>query len=691
MSVGALIFEIIANTGRFETDTGRAAKIAEKRAKEIERSFSAMGAKIGKALALVGGPTGLGLLIKNSIDASAELDDLSQKTGIAVESLSRLQYAAGREGVEDLGGSLAKLAKNIATNAELFDIIGVKTKDASGQLRSAEDVFKDIAEVFAKSPDGIRKTALAMEIFGKSGAALIPLLNQGRAGLQALGDEADRTGNTISSNTAKAADEFNNNMFALKGSIKGAVNEITEGLLPSLNRISEAMVSAGSQTTFFEKAGRALGVVFETITVLGANVAYVIEQIGITLGGLYAIQTKVLTGDVKGAVNIWKEMAADAEAARKEIDAFSDSVLKAKKASEASPKSDDKTGSNALPDIEAIKKARDEAVRAAKKAADDVQKEREKQLQENAAAEEKQRESIASVIDALKDESATMGLTNAQIQARTLAKLGATDAEVKQAYELAKYIDLQKAAEEADKERAAVLKETRTYAEVYADEIARLNVLFANGTKDSAIYNRAVAGAQDAFDKAEKAAEESTNSMSAFADQAARNMQDAFADFLFDPFDGGVKGMVRSFAQALQRMAAEALAANIFGSLTKGASGSGGLFSSLFSLGASYFSGGVSATGTYTAANIAGRAIGGPVMAGTPYVVGERGPELMVPKTAGTIVPNDMMGGKQQNIRIVNAFDTNVIADYMNSSAGEETFLNLARRNGTKLRNYTAS
>lgn len=681
--------ELTANTGSFETDFKRAAKAAEKRAKEIEKAFSQMGKMIGAAVAV--GATALGFLVKKSIDAAAELDDLSQKTGIAVESLSRLQYAAGREGVEDLGASLAKLAKTIGTDAELFDALGIKTKNANGELRTTEEVLLDVADVFSKSADGTRKAIIAQELFGKSGAALIPLLNQGRAGIEQLTAEADRLGITISGNTAKAADDFNNKLYSLKGAVSGAVNQITAELLPSLNRIAEAMTSSTGGTSAFATAGRALGVVLETVSVLAANVAYVFNGIGREIGGIAAQAAALATGDFAGAGFIRDEMIADAKRARAEVDALSDSILNAKAVAASEGPAG---GGGTLPDVEAMKKAAEEAAKARKKASEDAQKAAEKALQAALDAEEKQRDSIAAVIDALKEESATMGASTAQIEARKIAKLGGTEAEKQQAYELAKYIELQKLTIEQDKDRAAVLKETRTYAEVYADEIARLNVLFDNGTKDSAVYTRAVAATQKAFDEAEKAAEESTNSMTVFADQAARNMQDAFADFLFNPFEGGLKGMVRSFAQALQRMAAEALAANIFGSLTS-AGGGGGLFSSLFSLGASYFSGGISSSGTYTAANIAGRAAGGPVTAGTPYMVGENGPELFMPNNSGRIANSmdtrSMMAGQPQNIRIVNAFDGAVVGDYLQTSDGEKLLDNYVRRNGAKIRNVLNS
>lgn len=122
---------------------------------------------------------------------------------------------------------------------------------------------------------------------------------------------------------------------------------------------------------------------------------------------------------------------------------------------------------------------------------------------------------------------------------------------------------------------------------------------------------------------------ESTDSMSVFAEQASRNMQDAFADFLFDPFQGGLRGMLQSFLAVIRRMVAEAMAAQIFGK-----PGSGGLGDAISGFFSNLFGG-----------PVAGKAIGGPVMAGQPYMVGERGPEMFVPYTGGRIVPNNAIGG----------------------------------------------
>jgi hypothetical protein len=111
-----------------------------------------------------------------------------------------------------------------------------------------------------------------------------------------------------------------------------------------------------------------------------------------------------------------------------------------------------------------------------------------------------------------------------------------------------------------------------------------------------------------------------------FAENAAKNIQSAFADFLFDPFQNGIRGMLASFIDVIRRMVAEVAASfilqAIFGGFTKDAGFMGDF-----------------------ARAITGRASGGSVSANTPYIVGERGPELFVPNSSGSIVPNGRMGG----------------------------------------------
>jgi hypothetical protein len=150
-----------------------------------------------------------------------------------------------------------------------------------------------------------------------------------------------------------------------------------------------------------------------------------------------------------------------------------------------------------------------------------------------------------------------------------------------------------------------------------------------------------------------EAIRKNTDEMSVFAEQAARNMQDAFADFLFDPFSEGLDGMLKGFLEVIQRMAAEAAAAQIFKNLFGGTEGLGGFLGTLLG---GFGGGGAAAAGSsFTTVGMPGMASGGPVSGGMPYMVGEKGPEMFVPGASGSIIPNSQLGGSINYAPVINA------------------------------------
>ena len=118
---------------------------------------------------------------------------------------------------------------------------------------------------------------------------------------------------------------------------------------------------------------------------------------------------------------------------------------------------------------------------------------------------------------------------------------------------------------------------------------------------------------------------EATSQMQEFAKQAAQNIQSSFADFLFDPFENGLRGMLSGFLNVIRRMVAEIAAQEILKAIFLPFASGSGFFANF-------------------AKSLTGKAMGGPVSANTPYIVGERGPELFVPGTSGGIVPNNKLG-----------------------------------------------
>src|SRR5690606_39266497 len=140
--------------------------------------------------------------------------------------------------------------------------------------------------------------------------------------------------------------------------------------------------------------------------------------------------------------------------------------------------------------------------------------------------------------------------------------------------------------------------------------VQRFNELREQQAITEETYIRAVAKAQEDL---AAATDKTKDEMTVFAEQAARNMQTAFANFLFDPFSDGLQGMLKGFSDVIRRMVAEVAAAKIFGAM-----------------------GGAEGVGRFISGLIPGFASGGRPRVGMPAIVGERGPELFIPDTAGT-------------------------------------------------------
>lgn len=197
------------------------------------------------AIAGIGAAAGLIALTKAAIDNADELGKASQKMGMTVEALSRLQYAAKLSGVE-LGGlqtGMNALARQMAANSDAFGQLGISITNSDGTLRSSVAVLGDVADRFASMEDGATKTALALAIFGRAGADMIPMLNAGSAGLADMARESDNVGNTISGKTAKAAERFNDTISKIEATLGGVINKIMVAALPALQRLADKIAS----------------------------------------------------------------------------------------------------------------------------------------------------------------------------------------------------------------------------------------------------------------------------------------------------------------------------------------------------------------------------------------------------------------------------------------------------------------
>lgn len=216
----------------------------------VSSKLKAIGAVMSEASA------GMVLAVKGQIDAADQLGETAQKLGVSTEALSKLRYAAELSGVEfaDLSIGLRKLTQNMAAAAggnkqaaAMFADLGVQVQNADGSLREADQVLADIAEVLSKMPDGAEKSALSMNLLGRSGTELVPLLNQGREGIRRLSEEAASMGLVISSETAGAAGDFNDSLDGIRKTVGGLVVQLAAELAPVLRDVAEWLLE---QTKF---------------------------------------------------------------------------------------------------------------------------------------------------------------------------------------------------------------------------------------------------------------------------------------------------------------------------------------------------------------------------------------------------------------------------------------------------------
>ena len=275
-------------------------------AKNAAMGFNSLkGAVAGFGAAIAGSAivAGLTSVVKSSIDAGDELFNLQAKTGIAASALIGLGNAAKLADVDQatLGKSLTKLSINLVKAAEgndalarKFDALGVSVKGADGQVVSADVALKQIADRFADMPDGAQKAAAAVALFGKSGADLIPLLNEGAAAMEEFTFK-------VSDDFAARSDLFNDTITELGIKAQGFGLELTNALLPALQSILEVFGdlfdTEQDWTVLFEVIKGGLRVI---ATALYATIKLV-DQFLKAWGATFDALNKARQGDFAGA------------------------------------------------------------------------------------------------------------------------------------------------------------------------------------------------------------------------------------------------------------------------------------------------------------------------------------------------------------------------------------------------------
>lgn len=248
--IGSLRVVLGADTGSFEDGLKKAGSLLTSfgkitsgvaagnlLAKAIEKTVAALADLVGATF--------------HAIDAMDKMGKESQKIGVSVEELSKLTVAAKLSDVEitELSKSVVQLSKRLVEGADngtaparrALTALGISFKDFVGLKPDKQ--MEVLATRFSQFRDGADKTAAAVALFGRAGANLIPLLNEGSDGFRKASEMAIKLGLVMSGEASKSAQTFMDNMKLVGLALtQGVFNVIAEKLLPIFVLLSEGLL-----------------------------------------------------------------------------------------------------------------------------------------------------------------------------------------------------------------------------------------------------------------------------------------------------------------------------------------------------------------------------------------------------------------------------------------------------------------
>ena len=289
------------------------------RVKNLRLAMGGLNKTFGAFGLIISGGAFVGL-VKGAIDSADAFGKMSDQTGIAANNLQAYVNAGKLAGVgqETIDKGLRRLAQSmreadqgVATYSDSFNALGLSVRDSEGNLKSSETVLGEIADRFADLPDGATKAAISMEIFGRSGASLINLLNGGSAALSEFNY-------AVSDEFAQNAEFFNDQIAVLGIRFDGFRKQLTDALLPTLNNLIGVFSDLFSSQQDFTMLFDAIGFSIKTVSASIFTTIAGFKFLGRVVTDIFRIINEARKGNFAGAIGIGKEGLADTKEQFKE-------------------------------------------------------------------------------------------------------------------------------------------------------------------------------------------------------------------------------------------------------------------------------------------------------------------------------------------------------------------------------------
>lgn len=573
--MAGITFDFNANLARFSSaidkataDLNKFQTNADRMAKNVKGIFGGLAAGLSVAAVTA--------FAKQTLDAADALNDMSQRTHVSVKDLASLRTISEQSGtsLEDVGKAIGKLNLSFSQaqsgtkeQAEALKRLGITSTDS-------RERFFQLADAYVET--GGKGTALAdiQKVLGKSYEQMIPLLSQGGEGLREAAAASESFADAME-RLAPVADQFNDNMADLKTNVAGLMAAGLADMVPAVNQITAAMGEA------YRESG-------------------LLNALWVGMGGL---GTFAFTDDLDSLPKKIRDAENDVKDLRAALNDPGFGFMKY----------------GALSDAELVKRIGDtnakigEMMRERKAVIDGAAKAssggKRPATTPTATADPLAGLLKSTDIGRMQEFDKTVALLNARFdygrkstelyeQAMTKLVEGAFANNFKEAANDAEFMAMVQ--EDGAKTAAEWAQNLRDLANV---DMGRLNDLLKNtdfarlkqDQEDMILLAKAFSeGIVDADGNLRKLSEteyldavknrlgligQSLEEMDVFAKRAAENIVDAFGEFLFDPFDDGLEGMLQGFGDMIRKMIAQAVAADLgrrlFGDLVQGGEGEG--------------------------------------------------------------------------------------------------------------------
>lgn len=589
------------------------------------------------------GVGGLGLLVKRSLSGIDRISKLSRTLGIATNDLRKLELAAGLSGVE-----LETLARGVRTlNAGMFDFVqkgtgtavdafealGISAQDLNGVMGDQFKVLELISDRLLNVENSAKRSAIAQDLFGGRASELLLVLEEGSEGIARISKEAELFGLTLSTVSGRNVENANDAIARLKFAFKGLVDTTTAALSPAITRLADAL------------RGKLLTAAQDTeggITALGQNIALKIINAAeaISIAFVKTFNTiSTLIADLSGKLIRFQDLfSLQAPVTAQLANNMNLLSLSFKNAGGNFKALAAELDDLSLEDLESIRNV----------------------VKELASEESGLSKPFTVMLDSLDRVIANMKVLEERAKSiqPILIELPGGFSALRDSIRSSSV-----EAENLNKQVEAIKTNV-----VKLGHVEGMKVFDEGLTPDFALDDFPVMKFE--VKEVTKAVEKFGLTMQDVAKRGITSLEDALVDLISGTKSAkeAFQDMARSIIRDIIRMQVQQNITNPLNNVISG-----------------FFSGGSTTGG-------AGRAIGGSVSRGNPYIVGERGAELFVPNASGAIIPNNRLEGGgvviNQNFNISTGVAETVRSEITNllpsiSEATKTAVLDARRRGGS--------